>query len=205
MARPRNDSPLARARAEATGKRAKESRETSRHDAAAPPGVPECPAHVTGEAREIWDRTISLMIQIPRLLSIVDGDTIALYCGVSADLLRITRGMNAKVALVIRTAKIEAEELKAQLLKDGHKADARAISLQAAADIAEADVVKEYANTLEKLRMRQNSLAREIGLTCASRSQIKVEAPGFVPKTGPIAAHMPDDDFFGASELKRLT
>lgn len=170
MGRPRNDSAINAAR----GTAKKASREYDHGDAAAPPGVPEMPDDFSPREIEIWDDTIFRLKQIPGLLTIVDGPTIADFCRCVAQKEIIERAMNIKAAAAATAAKEAFVGADGKVLKGSTKKRSQA------ADVAMGDVMLAYQSTLERLRMRQNALANELGMSPRSRSQIKVRAPGFV-------------------------
>jgi phage terminase small subunit len=152
MGRPRNDAAIQRAKG--TDKQAI-GRNTDRVDATPPPGTPDMPPYVNGRAVDFWHETILKLQQVPDLLTIVDGATIADICLVMAQKEMIEAGMQAEV---------------------NKKRSA----------ISKAQVIMRYQSVLEKLRMRQNVLASELGMSPRSRSQIKVRAPKFVPTASAI-------------------
>lgn len=194
MGRPRNDSAVQKAK----GNSHRPSRETDRIDAAAPPGTPERPAFLKGRALEIWHEMIGLLLQIPDLLTVVDGKTIADFCQVSSQKESIERGMDLECNHAADTMTAEAEA--AVTVKDKKAARKAKRKLAESIEIAQAKIAMGYQGILEKLRMRQNALANELGMSPRSRSQIKVRAPGYVPQADPSALkkiHVSDPSLFG--------
>lgn len=130
--------------------RPKDKPQYERDIMAAPLGAPEPPLWLTPEALDIWEEIVPLLAGVPELLSIVDGALLEDYCEVEAQKRQIQQAMN------------EGADAAAKKAKPADKA------------IARGEVLLRYQNHLDKLRMRANSLRRELGLTPSSRSALKV-------------------------------
>jgi hypothetical protein len=178
--RPKSDSAIDQAKANPK----RPHRESDRVDAEAPPGSPERPKDLKGRALQIWFETISVMSQIRGLLTIADGPPIADFCRVAAQKEMIEAGMEAEVTAAVKKAKAEAKLAHDEALKT----DPKAKLVKPNVEIITGGIYFQYQGVLDKLRMRQLSLTNTIGRSPASRSQIKVQAPGYVPGLGTTAA-----------------
>lgn len=130
------------------------------------------PPHLSKAAKLIWIEITPMLAQMEDLLSLVDGAVIGNYCEVRAQKNEIEAAMYDAAGIAERAA------------PKGEKRAARA------------EVLIAHQNCLDKLRMRETALQRELGLTPAARSSLKV---GPLKTVKSQAADAMDDVFMGGS------
>lgn len=147
----------------------------SRALVATPPGAPDLPAVISAGAAAIWHQIVPLLASDPNLLSVVDTSILRDFCEVEVQKQEIEASMWEAAAAAEKAA------------PKGQKRQARAA------------VIKDppLQRTLDGLRMRQTILRRELGLTPAARSALKV-GPIITSKSIQSGDIM-EEAFFGGS------
>jgi phage terminase small subunit len=177
MARPRSKN-----REALTGHRTKAELANQRPEISIP-GEPDRPAGMGKEALEIWDEIVALLVQAPGLLNRVDGYVIADFCEVRANKNAINRAMEKAVAKAIKEAKANKDDQ----------------------DMAQAAAMIPYQRVLSALRRHELILQGKLGLTPASRSQIKLPSVPIGKKQSSIEEHEAaalDEVFMGGGTLR---
>ena len=123
----------------------------SRDVAQTPLGCPEMPVRMSVGGAEIWNSIVPLLAQDPNLISLVDLYILEDYCELQAQKIMIESSMMADAAAAYKRAKVGKNAARADVLKEPKR-----------------------QSTLDTMRMRLNMLRREIALTPAARSSLKV-------------------------------
>lgn len=137
-------------------------------------GEPQIPPGMSPRARRIWHETVVTMLSVQGLLTIADGAVLADYCQVRSEKEEMLKAMDFHVKL--RAAKFKKPPAVARML-------------------AREAEMKRIANSLNKLRHRENVLRRELGLSPSSRSSIRLPG-GQRERTNPV-----DSALFGRRNL----
>ena len=153
--------------------------EYSRDVMSAPLGEPECPKHLDKRARAIFKATVALLRDVPELLSTLDATLLANFSLVESQLEILEKGLQAEIAKPVGVGK--------------RKRPRNAIE--------QAEVVMRFTPVIDKMRIRSNILAREMGLTPAARSSLKV---GPVKTTKTVSDHAIDKMFLGSRSFQKM-
>ena len=139
-----------------------------------PMGVPEMPERFEGRIHEeVWNEIVPLLAESPDLISLVDGPLLEDFVEIRAQKLEIEAGMFERADAAEEAA--DPREKKA----------------------ARAAVIAEYQKSLDGLRARENMIRRELALTPAARSSLKV-GPIKTSKTIKAGDAL-EEAFFGGS------
>ena len=153
--------------------------EYSRDVMSAPLGEPTCPSHLSKRAKTIFKAVCALLRDVPELLSTLDTFLVANFASNEAQLELLEKGMQADLAKPVGVGKRQR----------GKNA------------IEEAAVVMKYTVIIDKLRIRSNILGREMGLSPAARSSLKV---GPVKTTKSVSDHAIDKMFLGSRTFQKM-
>jgi phage terminase small subunit len=125
-------------------------------------GEPDMPRGLSRGARRIWRITVTIMLQVPGLLTIADGAVLADYCEVRADKDTLQRAMRDAQRRAVRATQEQTKEQGVKVTK-----------AEIAAAASQAQMTKS-GRMLNTLRHRENVLRRELGLSASARSSIHI-------------------------------